>query len=283
MYYRPVMRIFINFALLFSPLVSCYTLGTNSKSTLVENASSDRKTFIRTVVGAALAGTTLLNPKLASAGSSLASDKLTDVYFGVGCFWHIQHEFIEAERALLKRSDTELTSRAGYAGGTKTGKDGTVCYHNFQGLSDYGKLGHGEVVGMTLPESSIGDFSKVYFSLFGPKGQRVDPLDIGPEYRSLLGLPGGKNHAMYEAVEQAAIEKNFQLVEGKGNDPDTLKSNKIWVMDSNQFPFYQAEVYHQYHNDFQSPPYGKAYNSLVKVAYNQGNLKYSICPDREIV
>ena len=45
-----------------------------------------------------------------------------------------------------------------------------VCYHNFSGIADYGKLGHGEVVGMTIPESSIGDFAKEYFSLFSPKG-----------------------------------------------------------------------------------------------------------------
>merc|ERR1711862_905625 len=163
--------------------------------------------------------------------------------------------------------------------GYKDRKGWDCMYHNFQGLSDYGKLGHGEVVGMTLPESSIADFSKVYFSLFGPKGQRVDPLDIGSEYRSLLGLPGGKNHAMYGAIEQAAIEKNFQLVEGKGNDPDTLRTNKIWVMDSNTFPYYQAEVYHQYHNDFQSPPYGKAYNKLGRQAFDDGRLKVTGCPD----
>lgn len=27
------------------------------------------------------------------------------VYFGAGCFWHFQHEFLSAERELLKRSD----------------------------------------------------------------------------------------------------------------------------------------------------------------------------------
>ena len=45
-----------------------------------------------------------------------------------------------------------------------------VCYHNFMGVADYGKLGHGEVVGMRIPQSSIGDFAKEYFDLFTPKG-----------------------------------------------------------------------------------------------------------------
>eukprot|EP00977_Amphora_coffeiformis_P009266 scaffold2103_cov185-Amphora_coffeaeformis.AAC.11 len=48
--------------------------------------------------------------------------ELQDVYFGVGC-----HEFVQAERDRLGRKDSELTSMAGYAGGTKTGEKGKVC------------------------------------------------------------------------------------------------------------------------------------------------------------
>ena len=153
-----------------------------------------------------------------------------------------QHEVVEAERKLLGRGDKELTSLTGYAGGKSTDKEGRVCYHNFQSIADYGKLGHGEVVGMTIPESSIGDFAKVYFSLFTDKGERVDPMDRGGEYRSLLGLPGGSNHPMYPTVLEAANEKGMKLVLGKGNDPDTLGKKMVFVMDSNKFPFYQAEV-----------------------------------------
>ena len=88
-----------------------------------------------------------------------------------GCFWHIQHEFIAAEREILGRGDQELSSLAGYAGGTKTDKEGRVCYHNFQFMADYGKLGHGEVVGMTIPEANLVDFAKVYFDLFRRGGR----------------------------------------------------------------------------------------------------------------
>ena len=34
---------------------------------------------------------------------------------------------------------------------------------------------------------------------------------------------------------------------GKGDDADTLGKKLIWVMDSDKFPFRQAEVYHQFH------------------------------------
>jgi hypothetical protein len=62
-----------------------------------------------------------------------------------------------------------LTSATGYAGGSKTDKEGRVCYHNFQGVADYGKLGHGEVVGMTIPQNKVGDFADLYFSLYDPR------------------------------------------------------------------------------------------------------------------
>ena len=163
-------------------------------------------------------------------------------------------------------------------GGTKT-DDGTVCYHNRFFLADYGKMGHGEVVGMSIPESSVGDFAKEYFAMFTTKGERVDPMDKGGEYRSLLGLPGGISHPMYKQVEEAAAAKGLKLVAGRGNDPDTLGKKSVFVMDSKKFPFYQAEVYHQFHDDFLTPPYGKAYNDLQTVAFKEGKITDTGCPD----
>lgn len=170
---------------------------------------------------------------------------------------------------------------AGYAGGKSTDKEGRVCYHNFQGVADYGKLGHSEVVGMTIPQNKIEDFAELYFSLYNPKTkERVDPQDIGGEYRSLFGLPGGMNHASYPLVESAATKAGFKVVEGKGNDGDTLGKQIVYVYDSNKFPFYQGEVYHQYHNDFQNPAYGKDYNDLANIAYDDGRIKSTGCPDK---
>ena len=105
------------------------------------------------------------------------------VYFGVGCFWHVQHEFVDAEKKLLGRKDDELTSVAGYAGGSRTGKNpsnseskGIVCYHNLQGIADYGSLGHGEVVGLNIPKDSVEDFAKQYFSLYDSDHDRPDKV-----------------------------------------------------------------------------------------------------------
>jgi len=205
------------------------------------NAENSRRGFLAISASAAAAALSIPQPSFAVSESDLV-----DVYFGVGCYWHIQHEFVETERKLLSRADNELTSRTGYAGGTATDKEGRVCYHNFKGVADYGKLGHGEAVGMRIPQTSIGDFAKEYFSLFTDKGERVDPGDRGGEYRSLLGLPGGANNAYYKEVVAAATAKGMTLELGKGNDPDTLGTKKIFVYDTAKFPFYQAEVYHQF-------------------------------------
>jgi hypothetical protein len=110
------------------------------------------------------------------------NSNMAQVYFGCGCFWHVQHEFVEAERSILGRKDAELTSLAGYAGGNAGLKNGKVCYHNAAMMSDYGSLGHAEVVGMRIPTSSFGAFAEEYCKLFDSKGNRPDQSgDRGPE------------------------------------------------------------------------------------------------------
>ena len=117
--------------------------------------------------------------------------------------------------------------KLGYAGGSgkfidNRSKKDLVCYHNLQGLGDYGKLGYSEVVQVTIPSDRYGDFAKEYFSLFGSDGDRPDKGDRGPEYRSLVGLPGGVNSPLYPALETEAKSKGIFLKEGNGNDKDTL-------------------------------------------------------------
>ena len=135
----------------------------------------------------------MLQPAFAADDSS----ELINVYFGVGCFWHTQHEFIEAEKNILSRKEKEYTSLTGYAGGTKTDKDGAVCYHNFQQKADYGRFGHGEVVGMNVPKGSYQEFADEYFKLFDKNGDRPDKGDRGSEYRHMVGIPGGVKSPLY--------------------------------------------------------------------------------------
>ena len=206
---------------------------------------------------------------------------LIDVYFGAGCYWRIQHEFVQAERNLLGRNDQQITSRTGYAGGTLRGPDGRVCYHNFQNIADYSKLGHAEVVEVKLPQDKIVDFSDAYFRLFDPDpGDLVNPVDGGPEYRSVIGFPKGMDNPVYTVILAAANTTGFSLELGNGNDPDTVGKDKlVYIYDSNKFPFYQAEVFMQFRDDFQSDPYGKEYNRLVELALDDGRIIGQGCPD----
>ncbi|GFH30271.1 PMSR domain-containing protein, partial [Haematococcus lacustris] len=50
------------------------------------------------------------------------------VYFGNGCFWGRQFDFVSAEKA-LGRGPEQISAVVGYAGGRQTGPDGKVCYY----------------------------------------------------------------------------------------------------------------------------------------------------------
>ena len=45
------------------------------------------------------------------------ADDTVTMYFGAGCFWHVQHEFVEFEASTAQRSGAAITSISGYAGG----------------------------------------------------------------------------------------------------------------------------------------------------------------------
>lgn len=268
--------------MLSTHVVAAYNTSSSSSSLRGPVESSQRRSLLSGAMLLSAAAGAAVFPAHRAVAAATDNTNMIDVYFGVGCYWHIQHEFVVAERTLLQRGDHDLTSRTGYAGGTKLGSEGRVCYHNYQGMADYGKLGHAEVVGMSIPQDKLADFAKVYFNLFDPAtGERVDPQDKGPEYRSLIGLPGGIKHPLYEtAVAAVGTAMGFTLVSGKGNEPDTLGKNKLVnVYDTNTFPFHQAEVYMQFKDDFQSAPYGKEYNNLVELALEDGRVIGQGCPD----
>ena len=214
------------------------------------------------------------------AAKAVEQEDLVDVYFGCGCFWHVQHEFIEAERNILGRKDDQLTARTGYAGGNSGAVDGKVCYHNAASVADYGKLGHAEVVGMKIPSSKFKEFCVEYFKLFDAKGDRPDQSgDRGSEYRSLVGIPGGAKGEYAKILVDASIATGDKLDFGigKGNDKDARKTS--FVMDTAQFPFYVAEQYHQFHDGFNlNENYPGSYNNLAGT-YAKSGENFGSCPN----
>lgn len=186
------------------------------------------------------------------------------IYFGAGCFWHAQYKLIKAEQQLLGRTDDELTAVTGYAGGTGLNTAGKVCYPYASREGDFG-LHHAEVVRVSVPIDRVRTFAAAYWGLF--KGvNRVDIEDIGPLYRSVVGLPGGMNSKLlpeFNEAQSGVVSQTFQLKEGHGGDADTLGQPLVWIMDSNVFHFYQAERHHQFHDGLVGtwPP---AYHALKK-------------------
>jgi peptide methionine sulfoxide reductase MsrA len=181
-----------------------------------------------------------------------------NVYFGCGCFWHVQHAFVELEMSALNRKGGAISARTAYAGGTRTGDHDMVCYHNGQNLADYGQMGHAEVVDLAVPESAFSALADKFWDVC-PGGVRQDTQDTGGEYRSVVGLPGGVKSPLMDKLKARAGE--VKLVPGSGNEDDTLGSGNVLVYDTKVFPAHVAEKYHQFHDDMMES-YGTAYGSM---------------------
>mmetsp|Transcript_31607 Transcript_31607/g.73720 ORF Transcript_31607/g.73720 Transcript_31607/m.73720 type:complete len:312 (-) Transcript_31607:141-1076(-) len=212
----------------------------------------------------------------AEESAAAPAPKQVQIYFGQGCFWHVQHELVKKEVRSLGRGASEITSLVGYAGGTKDSD--RVCYHNLALAPDYSTLGHTEVVAVNVPEESVGDFAKAVLDDAArfPFG-RADPQDRGGEYRSAIGLPGGMESPLFKQIEEAN-QGRLELIAGKGDDPDTVATKKIWVYDSNKFPFYQGEVYHQFHDDM-IERYTETYKKIKNTMLENGKLRKVQCPE----
>jgi hypothetical protein len=80
-----------------------------------------------------------------------------------------------------------------------------------------------------------------------------DPQDRGSGYRNVVGIPGGMDSDLFK-VFASKNTNNMKLVRGEGNafingratEDDAV--NTVYVVDAQQLPFHQAEMYHQFHN-----------------------------------
>ena len=132
-------------------------------ATAYSEYSISRRIFFRDIAATSVAVMSVVdrNPLVANANDDEAS--LESVYCGVGCFWHLQHSIAVFERDQLGRKGGQLTCQTGYAGGKAAER---VCYHNAEGIADYGALGHGEVVQVQVPKDRMLDLTQVYLNNF---------------------------------------------------------------------------------------------------------------------
>lgn len=129
---------------------------------------------------------------------------------------------------------------------------------------DYGDLGHAEQVRITLnagqEESQFAALVADFFASFNATEQgflRPDPQDKGSPYRTTVGIPGGVNGKLYRVLEAGNVPRGpYKLTmilkeDDAGSHDDAF--NTVFVMDSDVFPFYQAEQYLQFHSDIYDP------------------------------
>ena len=76
---------------------------------------------------------------------------------------------------------------------------------------------------------------------------RKDAQDTGPMYRNVIGIPGGVNGPLYPVLVAANVH-GMQLQRGSG-PADTHGEGVVYVYDSEVFPFYRGEQYHQFHKN----------------------------------
>ncbi|CAL5228143.1 g11222 [Coccomyxa viridis] len=214
----------------------------------------------------------------------------TPIYFGNGCFWGRQKDYIDAEKS-MGRIKSDLSAVVGYAGGRQKGPQGQVCYYSGPQDALYEKLGHAEVVQVQLDGSKtkqeMEKFADVYFSQFRktPFGMlRLDPQDAGPGYRNVIGIPGGVSSPLFRVLQERNVHE-MKLVEGEGNTYDSHgkalegdKFNTVFIVDSIKLPFYQAEKYHQFHDGI-GVPFPASYHNLKADLEKNGKIQATGCPE----
>jgi peptide methionine sulfoxide reductase MsrA len=259
----------------------------SDNESITDDALQSRRAFFRkggvSIATLAILANQSIKPAMAAeeATSGIDNEGLMEVYFGCGCFWHVQHEMVQAEKTILGRTDEQLTARAGYAGGKAGSVGDKVCYHNAQNIADYGKLGHAEVVAVRIPPSKFKDFCVEYFKLFDKDGNRPDQAgDRGTEYRNLVGFPGGsKSKELAQILIDASIATGDKLdfAVGKGDDKDLRKVS--FIMDTATYPFFVGEQYHQFHDGFNlNENYPGSYNNLAGTFAKAGE-SFGSCPN----
>ena len=217
---------------------------------------------------------------------NLSTSTSLNIYLGNGCFWGRQHDIItEVEQHLWQRPTSALSTIGGYAGGHSS----YSCYYNSKNTSIYSDNGDAEVIQIYLDSTSPSFDSQLfqlfshYFTSFIPLDDknktfgREDIYDWGNGYRALIGFPGGiKNETIMSQIKKANLH-SMTLLQGSGSDSDTFGKNQVYIMDSSNFPFKQAELCLQFHNN-QTGTYPESYHDIKNSFMTDGKIKKTMCP-----
>lgn len=180
------------------------------------------------------------------------------------------------ERSELSRKDQDVTSVAGYIGGTRTGNHSQVCHYNAAHTAEYSTFGYAEAVSLKLPSASVGLAARRFFEdgfveIAPGIWAREDVHDMGSAYRAIIALPGGYDSPLLEQIRAANVHNMTLLPGNASNATDTFGTSSVWVLDSDELAFHQAELCLQFH-DPQGATFPASYHALEKVLVDQGRL-----------
>mmetsp|Transcript_96801 Transcript_96801/g.273536 ORF Transcript_96801/g.273536 Transcript_96801/m.273536 type:complete len:331 (-) Transcript_96801:95-1087(-) len=194
------------------------------------------------------------------------------IYFGVGDFHRLQHELVLKEALALGRRGLDISSLTGFAGGLKVGEFDRVCYSGFGGSPEYSRLGHAQVVSLSVPEKRLAEFSRLFFDEVAKRR----PSESGPEFRPLIGIRKGLGSPVMPLIEKGNAGR-FKLVKGEGDEPGAFDEGTVFVYDKRFFPARLAEVYNQFRDD---PPerYESDYRALNDILKKSGAFTTNGCP-----
>lgn len=206
-------------------------------------------------------------------------------YVGNGCYWEIQYDMVNYfELEMLGRSPSELTARSGYAGGKS--RLSPLCYPNADAFNVYKDFGYSETVELKVGSAEELEQALVVFfatsfidiSVSGNRSlfSRKDVFDRGGDFRSVIGVPGGLQGEYGDTIKRANI-LNMSLEAGVGNEEDTIFENIVYVYDSDDLLFEQAEICMQFH-DNNTDVYPPAYHRLKGELVSSGRLRPTGCP-----
>eukprot|EP00930_Biecheleria_cincta_P025054 TRINITY_DN17876_c0_g1_i1.p1 TRINITY_DN17876_c0_g1~~TRINITY_DN17876_c0_g1_i1.p1 ORF type:complete len:323 (-),score=44.07 TRINITY_DN17876_c0_g1_i1:136-1077(-) len=212
------------------------------------------------------------NPQASHAKRKKDAVKDVDIYFGAGNFWHLQHEFVMKEALSLSRREGDISSLTGYAGGTRVGDLDRVCYSGILFAPDHVSLGHAQVVRLSLPPSSLPEFTE----LFLDEVERRKQPEQGSQFRACIGLRGGVDSKDFAPIREVCERRGVSIVKAKGDEPDNYGKSSVYVYNSKLFPWRPAEQSNQFKDD---PPerYESDYKELGRKLTELGVIMNNSC------
>jgi len=95
----------------------------------------------------------------------------------------------------------------------------------------------------------------------------------------VVGLKGGVKSPLADVLVEASQATGDQLDFAKGRGSDDDIARLVWIMDTDEFPPYKAEQYHQFHDGFNlGENYPSAYNGLAAKFASRGE-DFGSCPN----